>query len=795
MKIKNISCQQFAGLRDKNVSFEDGVNVLVGKNESGKSTVVNLLSRVLFQNAEVGKKSSSDREFRELYFPGAKKNGFEAGDCADGKITIETERGDYILTKEWSAQDSRCVLSTPDGVVKDSEKISDILKDVLVYGEGVFSDMLLSSQRSADEALRTVLNPRENTDAKQEITDVVTKAFSQSGGVSAEVIEQAILERIDYIGGRHWDDKRDMPVRTVGRWKVKLGEILKAYYALEDAQGILSERERLTLLADKASQNYKKCEADFLEAQKNYTDFSSQYAKLSAIDERKKSLARCEAELKKADFVLSDWPDAKNKYRIAVGLHREKLQRELLDLYLSAKSARDAVLRIGSGSDMQFDDGDVLKVRKAEAMVQRLENSLFGVNIRAEIETFGNNRAEIRSVRSGEQIPASDGFAQINEAVEITVPGVLAVKLSPGSVDLSEVKRKLATLSAGIKAIFDKYGVKDLDELERLSEKVKADRAESLRLNERLGLLLQSGGFKSFEELESAASKVSGDIRGKNEILSDIKNLCDGSDAAEFAVAKKTVLSGYERDYESLENLSDKRSKLAAEVDELKKALSEVPCVPEEYLKIRDPKQYLETLKTDSEERKADFDEAIREKTAAVTRLEAFEESLDDDPVEKAQSALKAFEEQKSLLAHWKNIYNVFCEQREKLSGNPMKDIADSFCGYLEIVSGGRVTSELSERSRLDIKIFSGDNALDYKKLSEGTKETVSLAFRLAVLDHLFPDGGGVIVLDDPFVNMDAERVERSCELVKECAKRHQVILLTCKEEIAGKLGGNILKI
>ena len=90
--------------------------------------------------------------------------------------------------------------------------------------------------------------------------------------------------------------------------------------------------------------------------------------------------------------------------------------------------------------------------------------------------------------------------------------------------------------------------------------------------------------------------------------------------------------------------------------------------------------------------------------------------------------------------------------------------------------------------------IYSNDILLDYGKLSDGTKETVSLAFRLAVLDHLFPDGGGVIVMDDPFNDMDSDRVAQSCLLLKECAKRHQVIFLTCREEYLPALEGNLIR-
>ena len=88
------------------------------------------------------------------------------------------------------------------------------------------------------------------------------------------------------------------------------------------------------------------------------------------------------------------------------------------------------------------------------------------------------------------------------------------------------------------------------------------------------------------------------------------------------------------------------------------------------------------------------------------------------------------------------------------------------------------------------MNIYSRDRAMDHGKLSEGTKETVSLAFRLAVLDHLFPDGGGIMVLDDPLTDMDKTRAERSCEIIKECAKRHQVIFLTCRDEYSEMLGG-----
>jgi uncharacterized protein YhaN len=119
-----------------------------------------------------------------------------------------------------------------------------------------------------------------------------------------------------------------------------------------------------------------------------------------------------------------------------------------------------------------------------------------------------------------------------------------------------------------------------------------------------------------------------------------------------------------------------------------------------------------------------------------------------------------------------------------------MAGLSRRFAENLAALSSGKVVPEFPDEARLQMTIYSDDRQLDYGKLSEGTKDTVFLAFRLAVLDHLFPEGG-VIVLDDPFADMDPQRVSRSCALLKEYAARHQIIVLTCRDEYLPLLEGN----
>ena len=53
MIIKEISTEQFAGIRNKKIELTDGINVVFGENESGKSTLVNILSRTLFHDIKL----------------------------------------------------------------------------------------------------------------------------------------------------------------------------------------------------------------------------------------------------------------------------------------------------------------------------------------------------------------------------------------------------------------------------------------------------------------------------------------------------------------------------------------------------------------------------------------------------------------------------------------------------------------------------------------------------------------------------------------------------------------------
>ena len=787
MKIRNVSCNQFAGIRNRSISFADGINVICGKNESGKSTLVNLISRTLFQNAKLDRRK--DKEFFELYFPGARKGSPITGDFADGKITFETQDGTYTLSKEWGT-DPRAMLSTPNGMIRDQRRISEILADALLYGEGVYSDMLFSSQRNTDVSLQTLLDASRKTDAKQELTNAVSRAFAESDGISVDAIEQAIEEKIDSIAGKHWDFDRDAPVRKAGRWSNGLGEILKAYYLLEDARDALQKISDLERDADTAASDYVKKDADAQAAEEAYARFHTVANRLAVQSERKQTAARIRKELGKIEEVLSAWPQLTEKLAKAKALKQEQADRAVFDLWNFVNEARSGL----TGEDHAAaglprpESRELSDVRQLQRDISRLENKLCGMNLRAAIQMLGSNNIRIVSLRTGEDVDISGGIAAITEAVKITVPGVMEMQLSPADVDAASVGAQIAHLREQLTGICEKYSVDSAEALDAYAQRIDEARSKIERVNARIASVL---GNISLEQLEELYHRTGTGHRCAEDIGRDILNICGRTDLAAYITKNETVLEGYVSEYGSIHDLKAKAFDCNAELQAAEKNVAGVEDIPAEYLRIAEPDAHLAALLEDLKFRQELREAALTKKTATAGKLENYREDHPEACAETVEKAEQSFAEAKSLLGHWLHIRDIFRAQKECLHDDPMEDIAAHFTHYLGIISGGRVSSEFPDGDRLEMNIYSGSNLLDYGKLSEGTKETVSLAFRLAVLDHLFPEGGGVIVLDDPFTDMDADRTAQACALIQECAERHQVIFLTCNEKYLELLDGN----
>lgn len=117
---------------------------------------------------------------------------------------------------------------------------------------------------------------------------------------------------------------------------------------------------------------------------------------------------------------------------------------------------------------------------------------------------------------------------------------------------------------------------------------------------------------------------------------------------------------------------------------------------------------------------------------------------------------------------------------KENMASRYLEGVEKGCANYLRILNGKEDVRFAADGSSLceDRGKLRG---LDY--YSVGSKELVGFCVRIALADTLFQGETPVLILDDPFVNLDDERTEKAKRLTKELSKKYQILYLTCKQE------------
>ena len=143
MKIKSINIEQFGKLKNFKVNFNDGINIIYGKNEAGKSTMVQFIKTMLFGVEKRGKSGLRDNT-RKRYMPWNES-------YARGSIEIEKDNKTYIVERtigKTAAKDSVSVIDALTG-----EDISSGVEDLGMFltgvNENVFDNAVCTRQLSS----------------------------------------------------------------------------------------------------------------------------------------------------------------------------------------------------------------------------------------------------------------------------------------------------------------------------------------------------------------------------------------------------------------------------------------------------------------------------------------------------------------------------------------------------------------------------------------------------------------------------------------------------------------------
>lgn len=272
--------------------------------------------------------------------------------------------------------------------------------------------------------------------------------------------------------------------------------------------------------------------------------------------------------------------------------------------------------------------------------------------------------------------------------------------------------------------------------------------------------LLAPLGFESREEYESKLKRY----LEYNEELKTAEAALDG------------VLSTSE----TLESLKKERKEASRKRRDIEEQLEEWADVPElsalEYQKLVGEIASLEE----------ELDNCRQEILRLEGRREVGGYTVED--LHKLEEQRASLERQLNIVQERNETYSLTLEVMRRAREYTMRTVQDELGPRI----GAYVKRLTNERYK---EVMVGDNlqlsvshaskhgeAISSEELSQGTRDQLYLAARLALCDTIFQKARPPLLMDDPFVTFDPDRRDAAMRLCKELAVDHQIILFTCHD-------------
>lgn len=202
--------------------------------------------------------------------------------------------------------------------------------------------------------------------------------------------------------------------------------------------------------------------------------------------------------------------------------------------------------------------------------------------------------------------------------------------------------------------------------------------------------------------------------------------------------------------------------------------------------KINLPEVKEKQLSEEILEQKRDLD---RDKNDIIRTIERHKKDVSGlvqevDKIEDIESEITQLEIDVEDLQKKHNLLTLtkecMLEAKENLAEKYMGDMSLNFKKYLKELNSHKTDSYQIDIN-LDVKVEHEGELYDGSQLSRGMKDLVQLCLRMALVESVYKDvEKPILVLDDPFINLDNTRLNNAVELLKKISQEYQIIYFIC---------------
>ena len=753
MKLIKCHIENFGKLHDFDYTFSSGLNSIKEENGWGKSTFATFI-KSMFYGLPSNSKHNLDENERKKFSP------WQGGNFG-GNITFEINGKQYRLERFFGKNNSEDTFELVDeGTGKRSKDFSSTIgEEIFGIDEGAFERSLFIPQK--------ILNSNINESISNKLTKLI------QGTTEEYNLEQAT---------KALDKKRVALFNTKGT-----GEIQKL------------ENKRDEILAQINELNEKG--ATIPDIQKHVDEEEEQ---ISELIERQDKI---KAQIKEYSVIQE---------KIAHKAMFEKLKKQL-DSTEEELSKRQRILNGQNTSIVEIDAfiSKSKEIDKNESKLKSFENSYakeryeyltkyFGDSIPSVQETkvIGEDISRLNTLNSQEmpkpqEKAANGGKKKICLTLALLsilclIVGVCTIKPMLILSVAMFVLGVLLLLGAGFIYLTNMINQKTASN-QIGYQKVQKDREEATELKGKIEEFL-SRYEKAYVDYSAAFNKI---ISSQNELI-NIQNQLDIEKQESEELLKvlnvnkddeknfilKFAIEENGSDYDKLVFLKQ----TLIEISKLKEIKKDQESELEKFKKERNFDEENEVegvdingLQSAEKELQNQIDEKREMRTKYISTIGKIQDDiaiLDDleNEKENLENSISQLKEELNAVTNAKTFLEIASESLSSKFLDPMKKGLNK---YLKLI-----TNKDFENLKLDtdfnISFEEYGKLRDVDYYSKGYKNTIDLSMRLALIDALFDKERPFIVLDDPFVNLDENKVENAKEFLKELAKTYQLIYFSC---------------
>lgn len=801
MKLTQIKIIHFGKLNDVTFNLNKDLTIFLGANEAGKSTTVAFVKQVLIGFHLRTNKSP----FFENYQP------LDHVSPMGGSLTFEDTDGTFLLSRLYAKGDPKkgvLKVSLNDQEVPENvffDRIQNIdgsfYTDSFIFNQDMLREVNGLSQAELMEQIYFLGASQSHKllDLRDEFSSNAQKLFKKSG---RKPIVNQLINQIE--------EQKEVLAQTNSE--------LNDYRELEEK--LTREKEKL-----------KKIQSELVDLNKEDQKISLLMQKLTNF----KQYQQLREEVQPVSF-------SKESYERA-----QAIQNKISDLTAHIKNLETQLDEIKNSSELSNKDKiQVLVDHKAEVLHWESESK----DLQRQIETtkkdlesyeqFQPEAVKLSKLSSETRTKIKDDYQALkNQKQENNnLPGILSLILLVAGLFSSIAINNLFVRFLGImialgglglfvwtkqtntkksqkdQEFIEKYGldpnVIDLNSLWNEVVQIESKKQtlgqldqEQVSLNEKIQAFVQElypftqRNIQTFSDIVNQLNSLQKVIDQNNlskQHLNDVavhlqekknqlaKNKIDLSNL--FAASKVTDFAEFSKLKQQAEVQEQLKLKMEALQNDLQADLAQLEEITKDPNKLTENKEQIE--------------KQISQKQAQINDLHAENAKLENQMHVLANSDKYFAEKQKltdletSLSENVKEYLanlltsNWIARGLDLASNERFPKMLEDAKKYFNLLTGGRYV-DIQLDKKLKVKREDGKK-FDVEYLSRGTSEQLYFALKLAFVEQVADKIALPILIDDAFVNFDAQRTNYIVKLLEELAKKTQVLIFTARQDLVSSL-------